>query len=43
MKNKNQTEVIFLTALNNSSKFQTSKGKGSKKVDEKVKKQNEEN
>jgi hypothetical protein len=42
MRTEKQTTVTFLTTLDNTSKSHTSKGKVSKKVDEKVKKKNEE-
>jgi hypothetical protein len=42
MRTENQTAASFLTTLDTKSKSSTSKGKGSKKVDDKVKKKNEE-
>ena len=42
MRTENQTAASFLTTLDTTSKSNTSKGKGSKKVDDKVKKKNEE-
>jgi hypothetical protein len=42
MRTENQTEVTFLTTLDTTSKSSTSKGKGSKKGNNKVKKRNKE-
>jgi hypothetical protein len=42
MRTENQTAASFLTTSDTSSKSNKSKGKGSKRVDDKVKKKNEE-
>jgi hypothetical protein len=41
IRTENQTAASFLTTLDNTSKSNTSKGKGSKKVDDKVERRNE--
>ena len=42
MRTENQTAASFMTTLDNTTKPNTTKGKGSKKVDDKAKKKNEE-